>query len=193
MDPRPYELPPAPILQALGTLLLSRSELEETLHFVIADEFTQHADAARALLAGLPFRGLIERFEAVYRDRFPSPGGPEEIHSFGQQLEELERRRDALIHTIWLQWDTGETQRANRRPSRVAAARMEAGVVTATDILALAAELDLSSNRLVQYWSALRTRGVASGAGARPSGPGRTTEAREIQRLDPAPRWTGGP
>ena len=189
MEPRPYELPPAPVLQALGTLLLSRSELEETLHFVIADEFTQHSDTARTLLAGLPFRGLVERFEAVYRERFPSPGGPEEIHTFCQQLEELDRRRAALIHIIWLQWDTGETQRAERRPSRALELRTETGVVSAPDILALAAELDLSSNRLVQYWSALRSRGVA--ASPRPSGP-RTTEAREIQRLDPLPRWTGG-
>jgi hypothetical protein len=163
MDARPYELPPAPILLALGTLVLARSETEESLQFVIADEFTQHAEAARALLAGLAFGTLVDRFEAVYRSRFPSPGGPEEIRSFCRELSELDRRRGVLIRTIWSQWDTGETQRANRPTTHAGGAEESNPVVSVTDIHGLAAEFDRASNRLMKYRSALRGPGTVIG------------------------------
>lgn len=163
MTSRLYELPPAPILQALGTLLLSASELEETLHFVIADEFTQHADSARNLIAGMSLGALVEKFGALYQDRFAPPEGPDEIRAFTLHLHDLHLRREALVHSIWLQWDTGETQRTASRPSRPCGHRGDARVLAAPDILALAAELDLASHRLTEYRSALRAPGVLVG------------------------------
>ena len=162
MDARPYELPPAPILQALGTLLLSYSELEETLRFVIADEFTQHADADHTLIAEMPFCALVEKFGALYQDRLPPPESRGDIRAFSLRLSDLHDRRDELVHATWLQWDTGETHRASARPrtgSRTSGPR----VLSATDILTLTTELDLASNRLVEYWSALRSPGVLAG------------------------------
>jgi hypothetical protein len=163
MSSRPYELPPAPILQALGTLLLSASELEETLHFVIADEFTQHADSARSLIAGMSFGALVEKFGALYQDRFAPPDGPDEIRAFTLHLHDLHLRREALVHAIWLQWDTGLTQRTAKRPGRPHAHGADARLLAAADILALAAELDLASHRLAEYRAALRGPGVLVG------------------------------
>jgi hypothetical protein len=163
MDARPYELPPGPILQALGILLLSFSELEESLHFVIADEFTQHSDAARTLTSGMSFEALAEKFRALYQERFPPPDGPGDIRAFAAHLSDLHSRRDALVHLIWLQWDTGVTQRASRRPSTAHGFRIEARIVSASEILAFAAELDLTSRRLLEYRAALRAPGALVG------------------------------
>jgi hypothetical protein len=163
MSSRLYEPPPASILQALGTLLISSTELEETLRYVIADEFTQHADSARSLIAGMSFNALVEKFGALYQDRFAPPDGPHEIRAFTLRLHDLHLRREALVHSIWLQWDTGETQQTANRPSRPLAHRGDAGVLASPDILGLAAELDLASHRLAEYRSALRGPGVLVG------------------------------
>jgi hypothetical protein len=163
MSSRLYEPPPASILQALGTLLMSATELEETLRFVIADEFTQHADSARSLIAGMSFGTLVEKFGALYQNRFAPPDGPDEIRAFTLHLHDLYLRREALVHAIWLQWDTGDTQRTASRPSRPAGQRGDARVLASPDVLTLAAELDLASHRLAEYRSALRGRGVLVG------------------------------
>jgi hypothetical protein len=113
----------------------------------------------------MSFDQLAEKFRALYQDRFPPPDGPGDIRAFAAHLSDLHRRRDALVHLVWLQWDTGVTQRAARRPRTGPGLRTETRMVGANEILALAAELDLTSRRVLEYWAALRAPGALVGTG----------------------------
>jgi hypothetical protein len=140
-------------LQALGTFLVAFSELEETLHFAIANVFAEAETRAYALTAGLSFRTLVEKFGAVYQDTPRRNSAPGDVREFCRHLGTLNDERNQLVHAIWLTFNGGMVHRGTRRASPRYGLHSESEPITAEAILALASKCDDASTKLYEYMS----------------------------------------
>ena len=151
MATRSYELLPRELLEALGTLLVSFSELEESLHFAIAFTFAPAEQRAYCLTAGLPFRTLVEKFGALYHDLPRRKVTSEDVTSFCAVLNTLNEQRNQLVHAIWLSGEGDAVHRTSRRATPKQGLHERSEPVNAAEVLALARKCDDTESTLFTY------------------------------------------
>ncbi len=148
---RDYDLPPTDLLVALGTLLVAFSELEETAYFAISYPFGEHSDRAQALAAGTMFRGLIDKFGALYQGLPLRNHTPEDVHAFCKHLQGLNSERNRIIHAVWLPLDDGTVHTASRRREAHNGLFGKSTPITAAAIMDLVDRLDAAAHKLLEY------------------------------------------
>jgi hypothetical protein len=89
------------LLQALGSLVVRFSALEEFLRDAIVMASGSRNPAVRILTSRLPFKTLVEKFGAVCIEFGPVYGSPEEIKQFCGLLDKINDDRNELTHSVW--------------------------------------------------------------------------------------------
>lgn len=148
---RDYDLPPADVLHALGTLLVAFSELEETMHFALTHPFGERMELASVLASATMFKQSIAKFGSLYRALRLRNDASEQVKGFCDELEKLNDRRNELVHAIWLTLDGGEVRRGSRKPSAAKGMTSQSKPITSTEILALADAFDAASDKLLTF------------------------------------------
>src|SRR3989442_13193865 len=89
------------LLQALGSLVVRFSILEESIRDVIMLVSDSKGNVVPILTSGLPFKTLVEKFGAVCVESAPAYGSPDEIKAFCGLLHKINEDRNALVHSVW--------------------------------------------------------------------------------------------
>ena len=89
------------LLQALGSLVVRFSALEEFIRDVIMIASGSRDAAVPILTSRLPFKTLVEKFGAVCLEFGPVYGSPQDIKQFCSLLDKINDDRNELMHSVW--------------------------------------------------------------------------------------------
>ena len=121
------------------------------MHFALTNPFGSTSELASVLASATMFKQTIQKFGALYQS-LPLPAEKKvDLKGFCNHLEKLNEARNSLVHAIWLTLESGQVQRAFRRPTAAKGLRSESIDVSAAEIIALADQLDDASTKLFEF------------------------------------------
>lgn len=130
--------PSEALFSALGRLVFDFGQLEEAVRHALLSVF-DGSDEARAILTGLNFRQLVERFGALYAAFEYEGSGEPGVVPLCRLLSQLNNERNREIHATWGLWAAnGQPMRHRERLQGSNALSLTMETVQPEELLALA-------------------------------------------------------
>lgn len=139
------------VLKALGALVVNVAAMEESLHDSIMLLAGPESAAIGVLTAGLNFRTLVEKFGALCVELKTHRGAVEDVKAYCKHLNDLNDKRNVIVHSAWNWLGTGGVRRYKRTAKPKSGFALSVTKTSPTEIRELAAAFFQAERKIWEY------------------------------------------